>query len=238
MTREEMLLQADADGELSPAEAAGLGQEVPDRAERAAELSALSARVRRELSYHAAPATLRSALRLQFTRARPAARRPGFLQARMALPFGAGFALAASLLLMLPAPSGTGLPDQIVSDHIRALQPGHLMDVASTDQHTVKPWFDGRLDFAPPVVDLRAKGYPLTGGRLDYLAGRPVAVLVYERRQHIINVFIWPERAGPLTTSRSGYNLMRWQQDGMTFWAVSDLNRDELAEFAAALHHG
>jgi anti-sigma factor RsiW len=158
-----------------------------------------------------------------------------WLRARTAVPFGAGFALAACLVLLLAIPRDRTLPDELVSDHIRALQPGHLMDVVSTDQHTVKPWFDGRLDFAPPVNDLAPQGFPLTGGRLDYVAGRQAAVLIYQRRQHIINLFVWPERGGPapLSTSRNGYNIVRWNQNGMTFWAISDLGANELAEFAA-----
>jgi anti-sigma factor RsiW len=206
--------------------------------------------MREEVSYHAAPEALRSAIRAQVAAiasserasARPASRPlwplvSSCLRARTAVPFGAGFALAACLMLALVLPSGGGLPDEIVADHIRALQPGHLMDVVSTDQHTVKPWFDGRLDFAPPVKDLAQAGFPLTGARLDYLAGRPIAVLVYQRRQHIINVFVWPEHGhpGPLSTSRSGYNVMRWNQNDMAFWAVSDLDPKELAEFARDL---
>jgi len=133
-------------------------------------------------------------------------------------------------------PRGDGLPDDVVAGHIRALQPGHLMDVASTDQHTVKPWFDGRLDFAPLVKkDLRAEGYPLAGGRLDYLGGRTVAALVYQRRQHIINPFVWPDShhsdRSSVDGDHSGYNVQRWNRDGMAFWAVSDLNAQELAEF-------
>ena len=123
----------------------------------------------------------------------------------------------------------------MVASHIRALQPGHLSDVASTDQHTVKPWFDGRLGYAPPVKDLKAEGFPLAGGRLDYLAGRPVAALVYQRSQHVVELFAWPDGGhldhGPAASSRSGYNFLRWSQDGMAFWAVSDLNAQELADF-------
>ena len=139
------------------------------------------------------------------------------------------------MLMLLPR--NGQLPDEIVAGHIRALQPGHLMDVVSTDQHTVKPWFDGRIDFAPPVRDLKEAGFPLEGGRLDYLAGRPVAVLNYQRRQHIIDVFIWPESgtAEQTATSRSGYNMVRWTANGMAFWAVSDLDPKELAEFVVLL---
>ena len=109
------------------------------------------------------------------------------------------------------------------------------MDVASTDEHTVKPWFDGRLDFAPPVKDLKTEGFPLTGGRLDYLAGRPVAALVYQRRQHTIDLFVWPDGSrldrGTAEGSRNGYNFQRWSRGGMVFWAVSDLGAPELADF-------
>jgi anti-sigma factor RsiW len=151
------------------------------------------------------------------------------------IPFGAGAAVAACLALLLLVPSAGGLPEAVVSDHIRALQPGHLMDVVSTDQHTVKPWFDGRLDFAPPVKDFKAEGFPLAGGRLDYLAERPVAALIYQRRQHLIDLYVWPDDGrpghGPESGSRSGYNFMHWSDGGMSFWAVSDLGAGELEDF-------
>lgn len=151
-----------------------------------------------------------------------------------AVPFGIGMALAASLVLFLAPVQRVDLSEAVVAGHIRALQPGHLMDVASTDQHTVKPWFDGRPDFAPPVNDLRETGFPLTGGRLDYLEGRPVAALVYQRNKHLIDVYVWPDTGAtvPSSGTRSGYNYQRWNADGMAFWAVSDLGPDELADFA------
>jgi anti-sigma factor RsiW len=125
---------------------------------------------------------------------------------------------------------------ELASDHVRSLMPGHLMDVVSTDQHTVKPWFDGKLDFAPPVKDLAAAGFPLTGGRLDYIGGHSAAALVYMRQKHIINLFIWPvgtaERAPGDAVTINGYHLINWTGGGMTFWAVSDLNEKELGQFA------
>jgi anti-sigma factor RsiW len=144
-----------------------------------------------------------------------------------------GLALAASLMIYVTAPTQTGrLDNELVSAHVRSLLATHLTDVASTDQHTVKPWFLGRMDFSPPVVDLADKDFPLIGGRLDYVGGRVAAAIVYKRRKHPINLFIWPGTApGPEDVSREGYNLLRWTHSGFTFTAVSDLNPAELREF-------
>jgi anti-sigma factor RsiW len=132
----------------------------------------------------------------------------------------------------------TVLTDEVLSSHVRSLMPGHLSDVVSTDQHTVKPWFDGKLDFSPPVHDFAGRGYPLLGGRLDYLDGRPVAALVYGRRQHIISVFLWPaSRAVPVTAPRmrKGYHVLHWATADFVYWVASDVGESELADFAGML---
>ena len=127
---------------------------------------------------------------------------------------------------------------EVLSSHVRSLMPEHLTDVRSSDQHNVKPWFNGRLDFSPTVPRLEEQGFPLLGGRLDYVDGRPVAVVVYRRRQHIINVYSWPTAAADaraaMTTSH-GYALLHWRSRGSEHWVVSDLGIAELAIFAALL---
>jgi anti-sigma factor RsiW len=132
------------------------------------------------------------------------------------------------------------LAQEIVSGHVRSLMADHLTDVPSSDQHTVKPWFGGKLDFSPPVIDLTESGYSLIGGRLDYVDNRPAAALVYQHRQHLINLFVWQSTdgsdSGAKALTRQGYNLVRWKKSGLVYWAVSDLNSAELQEFAQAVH--
>jgi len=152
-----------------------------------------------------------------------------------ALAFGAGVGCATVLAFLTLSPGEQTVIEQVIAGHVRALQPGHLEDIISTDHHAVKPWFDGRIDFSPPVKDLEHTGFPLEGGRLDYVAGRPVAALVYRRANHIINLFVWPRAddfsAEPEATERNGYGLLHWAQDGMEIWAVSDVDPVQLRRF-------
>lgn len=131
------------------------------------------------------------------------------------------------------------IAQEVVASHIRSLQPNHLTDVESNDQHNVKPWFNGKLDFSPPVRDFSAEGFPLLGGRMDYVGRRNVAALVYQRRKHVINVFVWPDAPGTVEASREksiqGYNMVFSGHDGMYFCAVSDLNTAELRQFSQLL---
>lgn len=164
---------------------------------------------------------------------------------RQRSPYGVKYWLpiAASLLIVIATlafyslktrPSGQLVAQEVVTDHIRSLLANHLVDVPSSDQHTVKPWFTGKLDFAPSVKDLTGQGFILVGGRLDYLDHRNVAALVFHRRQHTINLFIWPVNQSdtPIEVStRQGFNIAHFTRSGLTYWAVSDLNSSELRQF-------
>ena len=150
--------------------------------------------------------------------------------------------LAASLLLvMTPISDRSTIGDEVVSSHIRSLLVDHPTDVTTSDQHAVKPWFNGKIDFSPPVVDLAREGFPLQGGRVDYIGGRVVAALVYKRHAHVINVFVWPTTVdgapatSGATASRDGYSMESWSAGGLTFCAVSDVNAGDLARFREAL---
>jgi anti-sigma factor RsiW len=169
-------------------------------------------------------------------RMRPRWSRAPLWLAAAAVLIGIGLA-STGLALILRAPTSEDrLAQEVTANHARALQANHLLDVSSTNRHKVKPWFQGKLDFAPPVVDPAEQGFPLAGGRLDYVDGRPAAALIYHRRDHVINLFIWPEAKGgdlPIkSTARRGYSVVYWSKGGLMFWAVSDLNTDELRDFA------
>jgi anti-sigma factor RsiW len=156
------------------------------------------------------------------------------------LALAAAIVLAAIIALTLvPRLQRPGtdqlLATQLIASHVRSLMANHLTDVASSDQHTVKPWLDAKLDFAPPVVDLASEGFPLVGGRLDYLDNRPAAALVYQRRKHFINLFVWPGEAGAakptMAMSHQGYQLLHWADSDFNYWAVSDVNGNDLQTF-------
>lgn len=150
----------------------------------------------------------------------------------------AGLVIAAFLAGRLQ-PRADTTEQAILDSHLRSLMPGHLADVQSTDQHTVKPWFNGRLSFSPPVADFAQQGFPLTGGRLDSIEGRTVAALVYQHAKHAINVYVWPAPGRRDTSfdqsSQQGYNVIHWTRADLQWWLISDLNANELSDFAGLL---
>ena len=232
------------DGELDAARAADFERHLISCAECVTALEAqesLHSSIQRTALYERAPASLRQKLQKELgtpTRATVTPiRNPGpwrwlAIAATLLLALSLGWRLLPSLRSNR---TGTMLASAIVDAHLRSLQPGHLEDVQSTDQHTVKPWFDGKLTFAPPVHDFVNEGFPLQGGRLDVVSGRNVAVLVYARRKHLINVFVWPTAEAdsePLSGSQLGYNWLEWRKSGMELHAISDVSPEDLT----ALH--
>jgi len=195
--------------------------------------------IARDATYYRAPDALRERIRASIrAEGHRQGRRPLFWTwGGMAAAVAAASVLSWNLALMHVA-GEDGLAREIASAHVRSLMAeNHLSDVVSTDQHTVKPWFQGKLDFAPLVTDFSASGFPLTGGRLDYIDGRPVAALVYRHRLHVVNLFEWPAAnpaaaTAPELVTRNGYSLVRWKRGGLEYWLVSDAAGAELLKFA------
>jgi anti-sigma factor RsiW len=217
-------------------------QDCPACARAHVELQAVRAALQHSSLSFRAPAGLRQRVRSTLARTGPRNRVPVWLPSRWLAVAAAVLVLAAGggLVAYLATRSDAErLTEELVASHVRSqMLPGHRVDVVSSDRHTVKPWFEGKLDFTFTVPDLESQGFHLVGGRLDYLAHRPVAALVYQRRKHHINLFVWPAPPGaessPRASERQGYHLWHWLQAGMTYWAVSDLNERELQEFGRA----
>ncbi|WP_082814696.1 anti-sigma factor family protein [Collimonas fungivorans] len=232
------LLPAFADQELGIVETQEVQRHLdscPDCQREYAAQRIVSARFKKDAIYFNAPPHLAQRIgnALPPEPARAGSRRFSWISLGGALAAGLALVLGLGLYLNLPSDQER-LTDEVVASHVRSLQVDHLSDVVSSDQHTVKPWFNGKLDFSPPVVDLAPQGFPLVGGRLDYLAGRPVAALVYRRAKHPINLYIWPSNerdAAPQLQNHQGYHLVRWTWDGMNYWTISDLAANELQNF-------
>jgi anti-sigma factor RsiW len=212
------------------------------------EYSALQSAVRQRASYYTAPAALVHRIRAQI--GGPAAHSPAktikprrqWFQLGEWLRLGTAVAATAIVTWMvaprLISPSqDEAISDEVIAGYARSGLTNHIADVETSDQHTVKPWLSGKLDFSPRVTDLTAKGFSLVGGRLDYLDNRPVAALVYRHRQHLINLFVWPysksdKSSAMQAMSKRGYYLLHWVDAGMTYWAISDVDPADLKAFA------
>lgn len=233
-----ILLHALIDGELDAGHAREVEAHVATCADCAAELAAISD-MKRVLADTDLRYTAPSHLRARIEASLPQAERPNRRAVLRGFAMGSVVsALAATGLfaVVLRQDDQQRILSEMVSAHLRSLQAGHLTDVISTDQHTVKPWFNGKLDVAPPVIDLTAQGFTLVGGRLDYIDARALGAVVYRRRQHVINLFV-AQTANtalrpPKTETMQGFNCRHWSNRGLNFWAVSDLGADELVEFS------
>jgi anti-sigma factor RsiW len=252
----EILLHALLDDELDAGHAREVEAHIascPGCAEKLRAFGAMRSAMAKAKLKDAAPAALRA--RIEATVPSPSAKimAPRRFLRPSRRNFVGGFAtgavlsgaVAASLMLtVFRSDQEQMIGNEAVSAHLRSLQAGHLTDVETSEQHTVKPWFNGKLDVAPPVIDLTAQGFTLIGGRLDEIGGETAAAIVYRRRQHIINLFVsrrpQAERRGETSETRHGFNVRHWAEDGLDYWAVSDINAGELDEFCqkfrAALH--
>jgi anti-sigma factor RsiW len=256
-------LQAHVDGELDAANTLLFENHLrtcSGCAEELARHEVLRDRIRSSALQTSAPAAVRERIEAMIDENHPtrpmgesgpalnsnSGRRPwfaGFASLSPAASWGGGIltGMAACLALLFIAPQITrpNTEDQLIENHVRSLSiETHLTDVATSDRHVVKPWFNGKIDFAPPVPELAARGFPLVGGRLDYIDGREVAAIVYRRRLHTINVFVQPAATlalpGGIATTRNGYSLVRWTANGLEFWAISDIELGELQSFQRA----
>jgi len=244
-------LGAYIDGELTADEASLVEKHLETCADCSAahrRLMTTSSRIKAGLMRYEAPDVLKARIRASLADMREAPDQPALVPLPRGRAWPRMVAAAATVAIVSSgltfaalrerAPSNA-TEQQVLASHIRSLMPGHLTDVASNDQHNVKPWFNGRVNMSPDVPRLDSLGFPLIGGRLDYVDGRNVAVVVYMRRQHVINVFSWPASGAAEQTAESsssnGYHLLRARHNGMEVWIVSDLNEAELKDFARTL---
>lgn len=246
-THAQNLLDIYLDCELDPMRSLEIEEHLRDCARCAqsqSDRTALRRSFKNESLYFKAPSDLQNQIRRSVRQAAKAEAPAGWFSAswfKMAAPLAAAALVVLTVVPRFLGPSPDELLTQeVVAGHIRSMMADHLADVPSTDEHTVKPWFNGKLDFSPPVSDLASAGFPLIGGRLDYLNNRPVAALIYRRDKHVINVFVWPaEQATTSSVSikmQQGYNVIRWSSAGMNFWVISDLESSQLEKFTELLN--
>ena len=222
------LIEPYLDDELEPGARAEVHEHLAscaDCGESLARLRDLRTDIQTHAPRYTAPAHLQSAIQ-------DSLRRRSFPWQWAAIAAGVLLAISAAWNVTLLR-SHDPVAEAVLSSHVRSLIGTHLLDVPSSDQHTVKPWFNGRLPFAPDVQDFVGQGFPLIGGRIEYFAERPVAALVYHRRRHVINLFTWPGEGGSGESARNGFTLVHWTKNGMSYWAVSDVSADDLHQFVA-----
>ncbi|MDE2068965.1 MAG: anti-sigma factor [Bradyrhizobium sp.] len=236
----EILLHALIDGELDAGHARDVENHLascPRCTAALADYRKMSEAVAGAKLRYTAPPGLRRRIEASLPQPKPAPSRRSVLRGFAMGSAVSALAATGLVAIVLRNDDEQRIESEVVSAHLRSLQAGHLTDVISTDQHTVKPWFNGKLDVSPPVVDLTAQGFTLIGGRLDYLDARAVGAVVYRRRQHIINLFVAQTASTKRKAARmenlQGFNVRRWSEQGMNFWAVSDIGPDELNEFGA-----
>ncbi|WP_038971552.1 anti-sigma factor family protein [Bradyrhizobium genomosp. III] len=233
-----IMLHALLDGELDAGHAREVEAHIAGCPGCAAELAA-QREMQRVLAdtnlRYVAPTSLRNKIEASLPKPQPQPSRRSVLRGFAMGSAVSALAATGIVAIVLRQDDQQRILSEVVSAHLRSLQAGHLTDVVSTDQHTVKPWFNGKLDVAPPVIDLTAQGFTLVGGRLDYIDARAIGAVVYKRRQHVINLFVAQtsstEHQPPKTQTMQGFNCRRWGERGLNFWAVSDIGADELAEF-------